>query len=559
MSLLDKYCSRTHFESYDDFYENFCIEVPRHFNFSFDVLDYYADNEPERLALVWCDDRGGEEFIHFGELRERVNRTANLLKGLGIGKGDHVMLILKSRHEFWNCILALHKLGAVAVPATHMLMNKDISYRIKLGCIKACICYDNDNLLREVEEAQRVTGDILRLKISLTIKRDGWISYHEAMAASSPVFPTPTQEEWPANNDIMLLYFTSGTSGLPKMVQHNFVYPLAHILTAGYWQNVEEGGLHFTVAETGWMKAVWGKLYGQWFCGSAIFIYDHEYFNAPNMMSKIAKYKVTSFCAPPTVYRFLIKEDFRKYDFSSVKYCVTAGEPMNQAVYNKFLELSGLQLHEAYGQSELVVTLANWPWMEPRSGSMGKPAPGYRIELHNDEDQEVRQGEEGEICIRVDGALPPGIFGGYYLDPEKTAAVWHDGFYHTGDVAWKDADGFYWYVGRNDDVIKSSGYRIGPYEVESVLMRHPAILECAVTGMPDPRRGQIVKATIVLAKGYEPCDSVREEIQDFVKKQTASYKFPRVIVFVDSLPKTISGKIMRSEIQKQDEQKVKMS
>ncbi len=554
MSLLSKYCPRTEFSSYEDFYENFHLVVPEHFNFAFDVLDYYADREPERLALVWCDDHGGEEFIHFGELRKRVNRTANLLRAQGIGKGDHVMLLLKSRHEFWNAILALHKLGAVAVPATHTLTNKDLSYRIKLGAIKACVCYDNGILLDEVDEAQRATGDILKLKISVAGKREGWLSYEEALAASSPEFPTPPQVEWPSNDDIMLLYFTSGTSGLPKMVQHNFVYPLAHIITAGFWQNVQEGGLHFTVAETGWMKAVWGKLYGQWLCGSAIFVYDHEYFNAPNMMSKIAKYKVTSFCAPPTVYRFLIKEDFTKYDFSSVKYCVTAGEPMNTAVYERFLEQSGLKLHEAFGQSETVVTTAIWPWMEPRPGSIGKPAPGYRIELLNAQGYPVADGEDGEICIKVDSELPPGIFGGYYLDPERTAAVWHNGYYHTGDVARRDADGFLWYVGRNDDVIKSSGYRIGPYEVESVLMMHSAILECAVTGVSDPRRGQIVKATVVLAKGVEPNDALKEELQHFVQKQTAPYKYPRIIDFVDALPKTISGKIMRSAIQKQDEQ-----
>ena len=554
MSLLSKYCPRTEFSSYEDFYENFHIVVPEHFNFSFDVLDYYADKEPERLALVWCDDHGGEEFIHFGELRDRVNRTANLLREHGVGKGDHVMLLLKSRHEFWNVMLALHKLGAVAVPATHTLTNKDLTYRIQLGSIKACICYDNASLLDEVDEAQRATGDILKLKISVAGRREGWVSYEEALANSSPVFPTPPKTEWPSNHDIMLLYFTSGTSGLPKMVQRDFAYPLAHIITAGFWQNVQEGGLHFTVAETGWMKAVWGKLYGQWLCGSAIFVYDHEYFNAPNMMSKIAKYKVTSFCAPPTVYRFLIKEDFTKYDFSSVKYCVTAGEPMNTAVYERFEALSGLKLHEAFGQSETVVTTAIWPWMEPRPGSIGKPTPGYRLELLDAQGEPVADGEEGEICIRVDGELPPGIFGGYYLDPERTASVRHDGFYHTGDVAKRDADGFLWYVGRNDDVIKSSGYRIGPYEVESVLMMHPAILECAVTGVPDPRRGQLVKATVVLANGFEPSDVLKEELQHFVQKQTAPYKYPRVIVFVDSLPKTISGKIMRGEIQKQDEQ-----
>lgn len=555
MSLLKKYAPVTDFKSYEDFYANFKLNVPEHFNFAFDVLDYYADNEPGRMALVWCDDNGGEEFITFGQLRERVNRTANLLRSLGVEKGDHVLLVLKSRHEFWNCILALHKLGAVAVPATHMLMCKDICYRIKLGNTKACICTDCDSLLEQVDEAQAETNDILKIKISVNGQRDGWIPYDAAIAAMSAIFPTPPKEEWPGNMDIMLLYFTSGTSGFPKMVQHNFIYPLAHILTAVYWQNVKDGGLHYTAAETGWAKAVWGKLYGQWIGGATVFVYDHDRFNAGDMMKKIVKYKVTTFCAPPTIYRFLIKEDLSKYDLSSLQYCVTAGEPLNPEVYNKFLEKSGMKLHEAFGQTELVVTTGTWPWMTPKPGSMGKPTPGYHMELHNAEDKKVEVGEEGELCIRTEPALPPGIFGGYYLDEERTKAVWHDGFYHTGDVAWQDADGFFWYVGRADDVIKSSGYRIGPFEVESVLMKHPAVLECAVTGVPDPVRGQVVKATIVLARGYTANDDLKAEIQQFVKKNTAPYKYPRTVEFVTSLPKTISGKIMRTEIKKMDAEK----
>lgn len=555
MSLLNKYCPRTSFESYEDFYENFKIQIPEHFNFAFDVVDYYADNEPDRTALVWCDDHGGEKFITFAALREQVNKTANLLRGLGISKGDHIMLILKSRYEFWYSIIALHKLGAVAIPATHMLMSKDLCYRIKLGNVKACICTDCDQLLQEVDNAQKETGDILKVKISVNGKRDGWIPYDDATAASSAHFQTPPQCEWAANTDTMLLYFTSGTSGFPKMVAHNFAYPLAHIITSKYWQNVKDGGLHLTVAETGWAKAVWGKLYGQWLCGSAVFVYDHDKFNAASLMEKIAKYRITTFCAPPTVYRFLIKEDMSKFDLSSIEYCATAGEPVNPTVYYKFLELTGLKLHEAFGQTELIATTGTWPWMEPKPGSMGKPSPGYHIELHNADDTKVEVGEEGELCIKVDPELPPGIFSGYYLDPEKTENVWHDGYYHTGDVAWQDADGYFWYVGRADDVIKSSGYRIGPFEVESVLMKHPAILECAVTGIPDPVRGQLVKATIVLTKGYEPSEQLKSEIQQFVKKNTAPYKYPRAIEFVTSLPKTISGKIMRTEIKKRDAMK----
>lgn len=555
MSLFKKYLNRTSFDSYEDFYENLRINVPEHFNFAFDVLDYYADNEPGKMALIWCDDKDNEKLINFGYLREQVNRTANLLKGLGVEKGDHVILVLKSRYEFWYSILALHKLGAVAVPATHMLMCKDIVYRIKLGNIKACICSDCGELLEQFDEAQKETGDILRIKISVNGTREGWIPYDAALAASSPNFQTPPQSEWAANTDTMLLYFTSGTSGYPKMVQHNFIYPLAHILTAGFWQNVQDGGLHYTEAETGWAKAVWGKLYGQWLGGSTVFVYEHDRFQADDMMSKMIKYKVTTFCAPPTIYRFLIKEDLSKYDMSSLKYCVTAGEPVNPSVYYTFLEKTGLKLHEAFGQTELIVTTGTWPWMEPKPGSMGKPTPGYHIELHNSDDQKVEVGDEGEICIKTDPELPPGIFGGYYLDEEKTASVWHDGFYHTGDVAWQDADGYFWYVGRADDVIKSSGYRIGPFEVESVLMKHPAVLECAVTGIPDAIRGQIVKATIVLARGYEASDELKTEIQKFVKTNTAPYKYPRAIEFVTALPKTISGKIMRNEIKKRDAEK----
>ena len=552
MSLLDRYLPKQDFESYEDFYANCRINVPEHFNFSFDVLDYYADNEPDRLALLWCDNKDGEEYISFGTLRERVNRTANMLRSLGIGKGDHVLLVLKSHPEFWNCILALHKLGAVAVPATHMLMSKDITYRVTLGNIKACVCTEAGSLLDEFENIDPEAKAILKHRINVGTPREGWIDYASAIAAASPDFPTPPKSEWPANTDVMLLYFTSGTSGFPKMVQHNFAYPLAHIYTAKFWQKVQDGCLHYTEAETGWMKAVWGKLYGQWLCGASVFIYEHDRFNAADMLQRMIKYKVTTFCAPPTIYRFLIKEDLSQYDLSCIKYCVTAGEAVNPTVYHTFLEKTGMKLHEAFGQTELVTTTANWPWDEPKPGSMGKATPGYRLELHDANDKKVELGEEGELCVSVEPTLPPGIFGGYHLDEEQTRAVWHDGFYHTGDIAWQDADGFFWYVGRADDVIKSSGYRIGPVEVESVLMKHPAVLECAVTGVPDPIRGQIVKATIVLTRGYTASDELTKELQQFVKQNTAPYKYPRAIEFVDSLPKTISGKIRRAEIKRRD-------
>ena len=548
MSLLKKYVNRTEFSSYEDYYDNLRINVPEHFNFAYDVLDVYADTEPERLALVWCNDHGDEDYITFGTLRERVNKTANLFRQLGIGKGDHVLLILKGRHEFWNCLLALHKLGAVAIPATHMLKDHDLCYRIKLGNAKAAVCVQSDDLLQQVDRAQAETGDILTVKISVGKKQDGWVDYDEAIAAMSADFPTPPKSEWPANDDIMLLYFTSGTSGFPKMVQHDFAYPLGHILTATFWQNVTEGGLHYTVADTGWAKAVWGKIYGQWLTGSAVFVYDNDRFAAASVMEKIVQYKVTTFCAPPTIYRFLIKEDLSKYDLSALRYAVVAGEPLNPEVYLRFLEKTGLRLMEAYGQTELVVTTATWPWMEPKPGSMGRPSAGYQLELHDADGKPVEVGEEGELVVRTTDGKPPGMFGGYYMDPEQTKSVWHDGFYHTGDVAWQDADGYLWYVGRADDVIKSSGYRIGPFEVESVLMQHPAVLECAITGAPDPIRGQVVKATIVLTRGYTASESLKAELQQFVKNTTAPYKYPRIVEFVTALPKTISGKIRRVEI-----------
>ena len=547
-SVLKQYCPRTDFTSYEDFYENFRIATPEHFNFSYDVVDYYADNFPRKSALVWCTDKNDEAQFDFGQLRDEVNRTANFLKSQGIGKGDRVMLILKSRYEFWFFILALHKLGAIVIPATHMLLCKDLVYRIKQASTTMCVCTYGEQLLSEVDRAQQETGDILKTKVVVNGTRDGWIPYTEQIQNFSTVFPTPPKEEWPANDDIMLLYFTSGTSGFPKMVAHTFVYPLAHIITAVYWQNVIEDGLHYTEAETGWGKAVWGKLYGQWIAGTSVFVYEHDHFNALDMMQRVCRYGVTTFCAPPTIYRFLIKEDLSSLDFSHLKYFVTAGEALNETVFAVFKEKTGFDIHEAFGQTELVCTMANWPWFPPKPGSMGKPSPGYHLELQSPDGQPVELGESGELCVCTKDVLPPGIFKEYYLDSEKTTSVWHDGYYHTGDVAWKDADGFYWYVGRADDVIKSSGYRIGPFEVESVLMKHPSVLECAITGAPDPVRGQVVKATIVLAKGYAPSDELKKEIQLFVKSNTAPYKYPRIVEFVDSLPKTISGKIIRHAI-----------
>ncbi len=546
MSLLSQYLVQTEFSSYADFYHNFRLRVPDHFNFAYDVLDVYAEREPERTALVWSDDSHQEDqSITFAELQKRTNRFANLFRKYGIGKGDPVLLIMKSRHEFWPALLALHKLSAIAIPATHMLKKHDLVYRIENGQVKGIVAVPSDDLLEQIDLAEEETGAALKCKVVVGGTRHGWQNFAEEIAAESADFPSPPRAERNANSDIMLIYFTSGTASFPKMVSHHFVYPLAHILTAKYWQNVEEGGLHYTVADTGWAKAVWGKIYGQWLAGSGVFVYDYDKFEAGHMLQEIIRNQVTTFCAPPTIYRFLIKEDLSHYDLSCLKTVVVAGEPLNPEVYNRFKEKTGLGLKEAYGQTELVVTTANWPWLTPKPGSMGKPTPGYQIDLLDAEGKVVEVGEEGEICIRTDKQLPPGIFLGYHRDAELTGKVWHDGYYHTGDVAWKDEDGYLWFVGRADDVIKSSGYRIGPFEVESVLMQHPAVTECAITGVPDAVRGQVVKATIVLSRGYGPTDDLKRELQTYVKENTAPYKYPRVVEFVEAMPKTISGKIRR--------------
>jgi acetyl-CoA synthetase len=542
------------FNSYEDFYENFKLRIPDNFNFSYDVIDWYAENEPERPALIWCDDETDDVTFTFAELAKRTNQVANMLKAQGVGRGDSVLLVMKSRHEFWPAILACHKLFAYAIPGTHMLKEHDLTYRFTKGNIKAVMAVESDTLLDEIDLAQKATGDILKVKISISGPRPGWLDYNGEIDKYSTDFQAPPREERNANTDPMLIYFTSGTSGMPKMVAHNYTYALGHILTAKYWQCCEDGGLHYTVADTGWGKAVWGKLYGQWLAGSIVFVYDYDKFDAVNMLKKIQRYKVTTFCAPPTVYRFLIKEDLTHYDLSSIHYAVTAGEPLNPEVFLRFQEKTGLLLREAFGQTELVVTTANWPWMEPKPGSMGKPSPGYKIDLLNSDGLPAEVGDEGEMSLSTTGeTLPPGLFIGYHKDPEMTADRWHDGYYHMGDMAWKDEDGYLWFVGRADDVIKTSGYRVGPFEVESVVMQHPAVLECAITGVPDPVRGQVIKSTIVLAKGYEKSEELKKEIQTFVKDNTAPYKYPRIIEFVDTLPKTISGKIRRTEIREQQQ------
>lgn len=544
--ILKKYV-KDPFKSYEDFIANFKINVPKNFNFGYDIVDVIATQTPDKTALVWCNDRGDEAQFTFGQLKEYSDKTANFLQKLGIKKGDPVMLVLKRHYEFWFCLVALHKLGAIAIPATHLLKTKDIVYRNNAASIKMIIATAESEVLEHIDNAQAESPS-LKLKVIVKGRREGWINFQEGMDNASSDFKRPAGKQATANKDISLLYFTSGTTGMPKMVQHNFAYPLGHILTAKYWQNVIDGGLHLTVADTGWAKAAWGKIYGQWIAGSAVFVYDYDKFVPKALLEVVCKYGITTFCAPPTIYRYFIKEDLKNYDFSKVKYCVVAGEPLNPEVYNQFLKMTGLKLMEGFGQTECTVAIANYPGMTPKPGSMGKPSPCYDIEILNDEGKPCQVGEQGQIVIHTKKRQPVGMFDGYYRDKKLTSSVWHGGIYYTGDMAWKDEDGYFWFVGRADDLIKSSGYRIGPFEVESALLEHPAVLECAITAVPDPDRGQIVKATIVLTKNYQPSEQLVVELQEHVKKITAPYKYPRIIEFVSELPKTISGKIRRVAI-----------
>ena len=539
------------FHSYDEFVRNFQIKVPSNFNFAYDVADKIAEETPEKIAIVWCDDQGTSCNINFSAIKEYSSRAAHFFKRFGIQKGDRVMLILKRRYEFWFALLGLHKIGAIAVPATHLLTAPDLIYRNNAAGIKMIITVADDEVIKHIEDAEKESPS-LEYKVLVGEERQGWLSFERELEKSEPSFTRPTGEEMTTNEDLSLLYFTSGTTGQPKMVTHNFIYPLGHIVTAKYWQNVQENGLHLTVADTGWAKAVWGKLYGQWIAGSAVFVYDFQKFNAQELLQVIEEYGVTTFCAPPTIYRYLIKEDLTKYKWDKLRYCVVAGEPLNPEVYYQFLKMTGIKLMEGYGQTELTLVMGTFPGMEPKPGSMGKPSPGYDVDLIDEKGNPCEVGDVGEIIIRTDKRKPVGIFSGYYQDQEKTESVWHDGIYHTGDTAWRDEDGYYWFEGRTDDVIKSSGYRIGPFEVESALLEHPAVLECAITGVPDPVRGQVVKATIVLAVGYSPSKELTKELQNHVKRVTAPYKYPRVVEFVSELPKTISGKIRRVEIRNKD-------
>ena len=550
--MVEKFLSRTVFTSQEDYIRNFRIRVPADFNFAYDVVDAYAAEEPDKKALLWTDDRGGEIQFTFADMKRETDRTASYFQSLGIGRGDMVMLILKRRYEFWFSILALHKLGAVAIPATHLLTRKDVVYRCNMAGVKAIVAAGEPVITGHIAAAMP-ESPTTKLLISVGPEvPEGFLDFHEGIRHAAP-FVRPQHVN--TNDDIMLMYFTSGTTGEPKMVAHDFTYPLGHISTGCFWHNLHEGSLHLTIADTGWAKAAWGKLYGQWLAGANIFVYDHEKFTPADILHKIGQYRITSLCAPPTIYRFLIREDLSKYDLSSLEYCTTAGEALNGAVYDTFKRLTGVRLMEGFGQTETTLTLATFPWMEPKPGSMGVPNPQYDIDLLTPDGRSAEDGEQGQIVIRTDRGKPLGLFKEYYLNDGMTHEVWHDGVYYTGDVAWRDEDGYFWFVGRADDVIKSSGYRIGPFEVESALMTHPAVVECAITGVPDEIRGQVVKATIILGEKYRPRagEELIRELQDHVKRITAPYKYPRIIEFVDELPETISGKIRRKAIRADDE------
>ena len=549
--MLEKFLDKIKFTSTKDFADNYHVNIPDNFNFGYDIVDEWAKTNPTKRAICWVNDQGMHIDFTFADIKEQSDRAASFFQSLGIGRGDKVMLILKRRYEFWFAIIGLHKIGAIAIPATHLLTKKDIVYRNNAADIKAILSVDDEIVIQHVNEAMSESPTVSQRIVCGKATPQGWINFDKGLEDAQP-FTRPAHVN--DNNDISLLYFTSGTTGEPKMVIHNFVYPLGHIVTAKYWHNLDEDSLHLTVADTGWAKAVWGKLYGQWIAGATVMVYDHEKFTPASMLEIIQDYKVTSFCAPPTVFRFMIREDMSKYDLSSLKYATTAGEALNPSVYNAFYEGTGIKMMEAFGQTETTPTIITFPWIEPKPGSMGVPNPAYDMNLVAADGRSVEDGEVGEIVFRTDRWRPLGLFMGYYRDENLTRQVYYDNIYHTGDMAWRDEDGYYWFVGRSDDVIKSSGYRIGPFEVESALMTHPAVVECAITGVPDEIRGQVVKATIVLVQDYKDKanDHLKHDIQNHVKKVTAPYKYPRIIEFVDELPKTISGKIKRAEIRKQE-------
>ena len=557
--MIERYLTQTHFTSEEDFRDNLHFVVPETFNFAYDVMDEWAKSAPDKLALLWTSERGEELRATYAEFKEQTDQAAAYFLSLGIRRGDKVMLILKRHYQWWISMMALCKIGAVAIPATHMLTASDIVYRNQRASVKAIICVNDEYVTTQVREAMSESPTVEVLVAVNSLAQKGCPvaeGFHDWFAEweKAPAFVRP--ENVNVNEDTMLMYFTSGTSGEPKMVAHDHLYALGHLVTGVFWHNLDEDSIHLTVADTGWGKAVWGKLYGQWFAGATVFVYDHDKFSAEKIMRMMEKYRITSFCAPPTIYRFMLQEDFSQYDLSALKYCTTAGEALEPVVFQKFYELVGVKMMEGFGQTETTMTLGTFPWVKPKPGSMGKPNPQYDVKLLKSDGSPCEDGEKGEICIDTSAGKAIGLFKGYYRDPELTEKVWHDNLYHTGDLAWRDEEGYYWFVGRADDVIKSSGYRIGPFEVESALMTHPAVVECAVTGVPDEIRGMIVKATVVLANDWKSKadDTFVKELQNHVKRVTAPYKYPRIIEFVDALPKTISGKIRRVEIRERDKQ-----
>ena len=515
------------------------------FNFAFDVVDAIAKKEPDKLAMIHLDKNKVERRFTFNDMKRASNQCANYFKSLGIKKGDKVMLVLKRHYQFWYAILALHKLGAVAIPATNQLVAHDFEYRFNSADVSAIVCTADGDVSNQVDLAQ-ASSPTLKTKILVGGEKEGWKNFDEEYPLFSAHYYR--DENTACGDDLMLMFFTSGTTGYPKIAAHSYKYALGHYITAKYWHGVSENGLHFTISETGWGKALWGKLYGQWLCEGAVFTYDFDRFSASDILPMFAKYNITTFCAPPTMLRMMIKEDISKYDLSSIKHMTTAGEALNPEVYRQFEKATGLQIMEGFGQTELTLVIANLMGGSHKLGSMGKPTPLYDVDILDPDGNPLPDGETGEIVVKTSDKVPCGLFRGYYKNQEKTDEVWHDGYYHTGDTAWRDEDGFIWYVGRVDDVIKSSGYRIGPFEIESVIMELPYVLECGVCAAPDEVRGQVVKASIVLVKGTEPTDELKKEIQDYVKTHTAPYKYPRIVEFKDSLPKTISGKIQRNKL-----------
>lgn len=560
MPIYVEYVGRDRDEFYtlEDLKKNYRVEYDESFNFAYDVVDRLGREKPEKLAMLWVGADGEEKYITFRDMSLRSNKVANYFKSLGISKGDAVMLVLRRSDLFWYCMMALHKIGAIAVQATDMLTASDYKYRCNAGGIKMAVITGHGDCTAHFDEGEPY--DTIELKAVTMHKKagEGWLDFEAGVEAASDVWERPTGQADTLATDTMLMSFSSGTTGYPKMITHDFTYPLGHISTGVFWHRVEDGGLHFTISDTGWLKSLWGKMYGQWFGESAIFTYDFERFDGVDILEKLDKYKVTTFCAPPTMYRLMLQNDFSKYDFSNLKHCCTAGEALSPEIFNQWKENTGLKIFEGFGQTETTLCVSTiYPWIQPRPGSMGLPSPGYDVRILDSEGQECPPGVTGEICIRAESLSnrPCGLFTGYYKNEQDTQRSWHDGFYHTGDTAYRDELGFLWYIGRNDDIIKSSGYRIGPFEVESVLLKHSAVLEAAVKGVPDPVRGFSVKATIVLRRGYEASDELAKDLQDFVKKNTAPYKYPRIVEFVDELPKTISGKIRRVEIRERDSEK----